>query len=103
MRTFLLFIALGLFNSIIAQEFPFQDTKLAQQERIDDLIGRLTLEEKTALMLYNSAAIEHLGIPESIKGRVRQVICVNGHAVYLDIWHLINASCMICCSLHKPY
>jgi len=31
---------------------------------VNDLISRLTLEEKASLMLYNSPAIERLGIPE---------------------------------------
>jgi beta-glucosidase len=33
-------------------------------QRIDDLISRMTLEEKTSQVLYNSPAIERLGIPE---------------------------------------
>ena len=45
-------------------DFPFQNPSLTFNERIDDLITRLTLEEKASLMLYNSPAIERLGIPE---------------------------------------
>ena len=45
-------------------EFPFQDPSLTFGERIEDLISRLTIEEKTSLMLYNSPTIERLGIPE---------------------------------------
>ncbi len=45
-------------------EFPFQDPSLTFGERIEDLISRLNIEEKTSLMLYNSPAIERLGIPE---------------------------------------
>ncbi|MBN2172618.1 MAG: glycoside hydrolase family 3 C-terminal domain-containing protein [Bacteroidales bacterium] len=44
--------------------YPFQNPKLLMDDRIDDLISRLTIEEKTSLMLYNSAAIERLGIPQ---------------------------------------
>ncbi len=44
-------------------DYPFQNPALSVDKRIDDLIGRLTLEEKASLMLYNSPAIEHLGIP----------------------------------------
>jgi len=44
-------------------DYPFQDPGLARTERIADLIGRLTLDEKASLMLYNSPAIERLGIP----------------------------------------
>ncbi len=45
-------------------DFPFQNPSLNQDERIDDLISRLTLKEKASLMLYNSPAIERLGISE---------------------------------------
>ncbi|MFW6371798.1 MAG: hypothetical protein ACOC10_11410, partial [Bacteroidota bacterium] len=44
-------------------EYAFQNPSLAIEERIDDLIGRLTLEEKVSLMMYDSPAIERLGIP----------------------------------------
>jgi beta-glucosidase len=45
-------------------EFPFKDPELSVNQRIDDLISRLTLEEKTSQLLYNSPAIKRLGIPE---------------------------------------
>ena len=45
-------------------EFPFQDPGLPLDSRVADLIGRLSLEEKTSLMLYNAPAIPRLGIPE---------------------------------------
>lgn len=44
--------------------FPFQNPSLNQEDRIEDLISRLSIEEKAAMMLYNSRAIERLGIPE---------------------------------------
>lgn len=44
-------------------EYAFQDPSLALEERVDDLVGRLTLEEKVSLMMYDSPAIERLGIP----------------------------------------
>jgi beta-glucosidase len=43
--------------------FPFRDTTLSYEKRLADLESRLTLKEKTSLMLYNSPAIERLGIP----------------------------------------
>jgi beta-glucosidase len=43
---------------------PFKDPGLPIEQRVDDLISRMTLEEKTSQLLYNSAAIERLGIPE---------------------------------------
>ena len=42
---------------------PYQDTRLSAYERAKDLCGRLTLEEKTKLMMDVSPAIERLGIP----------------------------------------
>jgi beta-glucosidase len=51
-------------NDQTKYDHPFQNPDLAVDQRIDDLIGLLTLEEKASLMLYNSPAIERLGIPE---------------------------------------
>ena len=45
-------------------DFPFQNPGLTFEERINDLVHRLTIEEKASLMLYNSPAIERLGIPQ---------------------------------------
>ena len=51
----------------VAQEpatgYPFRNPKLSVKERVDDLIARLTLEEKVKLMKHNAPAIERLGIP----------------------------------------
>lgn len=44
-------------------DFLFQNPSLSTEQRIDDLLGRLTLKEKASLMLYNSPAIPRLGIP----------------------------------------
>ena len=41
---------------------PFYDPKLTPQKRVDDLVSRLTLEEKVALMQMASPAIPRLGI-----------------------------------------
>ena len=46
-----------------AQPLPYQDRTLPAEERAADLVGRLTLEEKAALMRYDSPAVERLGIP----------------------------------------
>ncbi|MFP3938227.1 MAG: glycoside hydrolase family 3 C-terminal domain-containing protein [Phycisphaerae bacterium] len=45
-------------------EMKFWNPDLPEDERIDDLIGRLTLEEKAAQMVHNTPAIDRLGIPE---------------------------------------
>ena len=41
---------------------PFYDPKLPLEKRVDDLVSRLTLEEKVSLMGMDSAAIPRLGI-----------------------------------------
>lgn len=43
--------------------FPFRDTRLPLEARIEDLLSRLTLEEKVTRMVHASPAIERLGIP----------------------------------------
>lgn len=45
-----------------AQQYPYQNPKLSSHERAVDLLGRLTLEEKSKLMLDESEAIPRLGI-----------------------------------------
>lgn len=49
----------------LAQEavLPFRNPDLPLEQRIDDLIGRLTLDEKVQLMKHGSPAIPRLGIP----------------------------------------
>ena len=42
---------------------PFQDSRQPLSVRVNDLISKLTLEEKADQMMYNSQAIERLGIP----------------------------------------
>jgi beta-glucosidase len=63
-KHFIFWLFLLLFFSSGAQEiYPFQDSKLSVEQRVNDLIGRLTLHEKVSLMLYNSPAIDRLNIP----------------------------------------
>ena len=46
------------------QTLPYQNPQLKAEQRADDLLGRLTLEEKVRLMMDTSPAIERLGIPQ---------------------------------------
>jgi beta-glucosidase len=41
---------------------PWQDPSLSIDDRVADLLSRMTLEEKISQMVYNSPAIERLGI-----------------------------------------
>lgn len=65
MKTTFLIIAGMLFAMTgLSQELmPFQNPALPAEQRAEDLLGRLTLEEKTLLMMDASQPIERLGIP----------------------------------------
>ena len=47
-----------------AQQLPYQNPSLPAAQRADDLLTRLTLDEKVSLMMDTSPAIERLGIPQ---------------------------------------
>ncbi len=47
-----------------AARYPFQNPSLGIDERVNDLVSRMTLDEKVAQMLYNAPAIPRLGVPE---------------------------------------
>ncbi len=46
-----------------AEDLPFRDPGLPLAQRIDDLLGRLTLDEKISLLHQSQAAIPRLGVP----------------------------------------
>ncbi|MCH5312500.1 MAG: glycoside hydrolase family 3 C-terminal domain-containing protein [Prevotella sp.] len=49
---------------VSAQMLPYQNPELSFEQRADDLLKRLTLDEKVKLMMDSSPAIERLGIPQ---------------------------------------
>lgn len=51
-------------SSVAAQQLPYQNPNLSAEARAEDLLARLTLEEKTKLMMDTSPAIARLGIPQ---------------------------------------
>jgi beta-glucosidase len=61
-KAVIIILALILTSTIRGQLFPFQNPGLLTEERSKDLISRLTLEEKAALMCDQSEAIPRLGI-----------------------------------------
>ena len=50
--------------SLYASDEIYKDRNKSPRERAEDLVKRLTLEEKINLMMDNSPAIERLGIPQ---------------------------------------
>lgn len=42
----------------------YLDTNLSFEQRVEDLVSKMTLEEKAGQLRYNAPAIERLGIPE---------------------------------------
>ena len=46
-----------------SQSYPYQNPSLSFEERVDDLVKRMTLEEKVRQMMNNAPEIERLGIP----------------------------------------
>ncbi len=58
----LLFAAVSM--TVCAQPYPYQNPNLSAEERAADLCSRLTLEEKSKLMMSSSPAIPRLGIPQ---------------------------------------
>ncbi len=47
-----------------SEDYPFLNPELSIEQRVDDLVGRMTLDEKIGQMVNEAPAIERLGIPE---------------------------------------
>lgn len=60
--SYLFLISLFSIVSVNAQQLPYKNPSLSSTERAKDLISRLTLEEKAALMCDQSDAVSRLGI-----------------------------------------
>lgn len=78
---------------LMAQTLPYMNPQLTAEQRADDLLKRLTLEEKVRLMMDTSPAIGHLQIPqfqwwnEALHGVGR-----NGYATVFPITMAMAAS-----------
>ncbi|MDF2433511.1 MAG: beta-glucosidase [Mucilaginibacter sp.] len=67
-RFIVLLIAACLFSSVAfvkhkPYQYDFQNPALPIDKRVDDLVSKLTLEEKVSQMLNTAPAVERLGIP----------------------------------------
>ena len=63
-RLTIMLYAMAIAISVGAQTLPYQNPQLTAAQRADDLLTRLTLEEKVSLMMDASPAIQRLGIPQ---------------------------------------
>jgi beta-glucosidase len=58
------FAVLAVAVSACGPSEPYLDPDAALDDRVEDLVSRMTLEEKVSQLLYEAPAIERLGIPE---------------------------------------
>jgi beta-glucosidase len=64
--TFFLFFSLvsqRLSAQVSSSSLPFRNTSLSTEERVNDLVSRMTLQEKADQLLFTAPAIPRLGIP----------------------------------------
>lgn len=60
----LLFIYYSLFAQEMSNKSDYLNYNLPIEKRVDDLVSRMTLEEKVSQMVHGASAIPHLQIPE---------------------------------------
>ena len=63
-RGLYLLVAACFTGNVFAQEMPYRNVHLPIEKRVDDLVSRMTLEEKVSQMVDNAPAIPRLGIPQ---------------------------------------
>ena len=65
--TIVVFLLSALSGSVSAQmtneNLPFRNTSLPLEQRVSDLVSRMTLQEKADQLLYTAPAIQRLGVP----------------------------------------
>ena len=67
-RIQLVVISFAMALSVNAQTLPYLDESRSIEERVEDLLGRLTVDEKIDLMRATSPANERLGFPKYYHG-----------------------------------
>ena len=60
----LVFISIININAQAYKKLPFMNPNLSVEERVNDLVGRMTLEEKIGQMMNTAPSIKRLEIPE---------------------------------------
>ena len=62
------FLILFAAGSVLSQDYPFRDESLSVEVRLDDLMGRLTLQEKVGFLWELAPEIERLDIDKYYHG-----------------------------------
>src|SRR5271170_6486946 len=68
-KLWVLLLAACIFSSVAwvkkhkKYQYDFQDPSLSVEQRVNDLVSKMTLEEKVGQMLNAAPAIERLGVP----------------------------------------
>jgi beta-glucosidase len=57
------FLCLGICQAQSKYKYVFQNPAFSLEERVNDLVSRMNLQEKVSQMIYDAPAIERLGIP----------------------------------------
>jgi beta-glucosidase len=81
--TLSLLVAAGLCRGALAQDAkpPYLDPAQPIDRRVDDLVGRMTLEEKATQLVNHTRAIPRLGVPEyNLWSEALHGVAVNGIA-----------------------
>jgi beta-glucosidase len=60
----LLFLTVSIAHGQSNKNLPFMNPALSAEDRANDIVGRMTLEEKIGQMMNGAPAIKRLGIPE---------------------------------------
>ena len=60
----LLVLAISFYSQEMSEPPDYLNPELPIEERVNDLVSRMTLEEKVSQMAYNAKAIPHLNVPE---------------------------------------
>ena len=57
-------LSLLALNTFAQENFAFKNPNLTTEQRVDDLVSRMSIDEKISQLMDSSPAIERLGVPE---------------------------------------